>query len=51
MIDGMGGVNVPGIKAGLDELAVPRETRAVIFRKLLILAQGLVSQPKGEANG
>lgn len=51
MIDGLGGINVQSIKAGLDELAVPREARPLIFRKLLILARGLLIRPQGDADG
>lgn len=39
LIDGMGGVTLPGIEAGLRILQVPARARPEILDKLLILAR------------
>lgn len=41
LFDGMGGVNVQGIEAGLRLLQLPESLRENIFQKLLLLAATL----------
>jgi hypothetical protein len=49
LIDGMGGVNLPGIEAGFRILKVPVPARPEILQKLLILAGEI--RKKGENDG
>jgi hypothetical protein len=51
MIDGWGGINVAGIQAGLEELQIPESIRPIIFKKLMILARGLMPRPPEESDG
>lgn len=39
LIDGLGGVNLPGIEAGFRVLQVPPRARPEILQKLLILTR------------
>jgi hypothetical protein len=39
LIDGLGGINLPGIEAGLRVLQVPVRARPEILQKLLLLAR------------
>jgi hypothetical protein len=44
IFDGMGGININGIEAGLRLLEIPLRSRPELFSKLMILARGILEQ-------
>jgi hypothetical protein len=48
VVDGMGGINLPGIEAGLRLLQIPVRARPEILQKLLILIAELQKRDKAD---
>jgi hypothetical protein len=44
IFDGMGGINIAGIEAGLRLLEIPRSVRPELFSKLMTLARGILER-------
>jgi len=44
IFDGMGGINITGIEAGLRLLEIPRRIRPELFSKLMSLARGILER-------
>jgi hypothetical protein len=44
LVDGMGGINLPGIEAGLRLLQTPARARPEILQKMLILAREILKK-------
>lgn len=44
IFDGMGGININGIEAGLRLLEIPHRSRPELFVKLMTLARGILEQ-------
>jgi hypothetical protein len=44
IFDGMGGINISGIEAGLRLLEIPRSVRPELFSKLLLLCRGILEK-------